>query len=117
MVTNRITKPSKENIKSNIIQKAVSTLSNFVASFSKDYDRVGSVFEMDLSRKSRAVNAALAGMGRTRRIILADTLLRRFTTDEIEIVIAHELGHHQRGHLLKGMALQSAMVFLFLFLD
>lgn len=77
---------------------------------------VAGIFEMDLSRKSRAVNAALAGMGRTRRIILADTLLQRFSLDEVEIVIAHELGHHQHHDLLKGMALQSGMVFLFLFL-
>jgi len=76
--------------------------------------RLSGIYQMDLSRKSRTVNAALAGLGKTRRIILADTLLERFPNDEVEIVIAHELGHHVKGHLLKGMALQTATIFLFL---
>ncbi|MCX7016669.1 MAG: M48 family metallopeptidase [Candidatus Sumerlaeota bacterium] len=77
---------------------------------------ISGIYEMNLSSKSRTVNAALAGLGRTRRIILADTLLERFPVDEVEIVIAHELGHHLKAHLLKGMALQTAMIFLFLWL-
>ncbi|RCK77202.1 MAG: Ste24 endopeptidase [Anaerolineae bacterium] len=56
--------------------------------------RVEGVYEMDMSRRTKAANAALAGMGRTRRIILGDTLLREFSADEIETVLAHELAHH-----------------------
>lgn len=55
---------------------------------------VEGVYEMDMSRRTKAANAALTGLGRTRRIILGDTLLREFTSDEIETVLAHELGHH-----------------------
>ncbi len=55
---------------------------------------VEGVYEMDMSRRTKAANAALTGLGRTRRIILGDTLLREFSPDEIETVLAHELGHH-----------------------
>ena len=77
---------------------------------------VAGVFEMDLSRKSSTANAALAGLGRSRRIVLADTLIRRFTHDEIEVVIAHELGHHLQKHLIQGIAIRVAMIFAFLWL-
>lgn len=52
------------------------------------------VYEMDMSRRTKAANAALTGLGRTRRIILGDTLLKEFSSEEIETVLAHELGHH-----------------------
>lgn len=55
---------------------------------------VRGVFTIDLSRRTKAANAALMGLGTTRRIVLGDTLLREFTPDEIETVLAHELGHH-----------------------
>ncbi|MGB9640833.1 MAG: M48 family metallopeptidase [Anaerolineales bacterium] len=56
--------------------------------------QVEGVYWMDMSRRTKAANAALTGMGKTRRIILGDTLLNSFTPDEIETVLAHELGHH-----------------------
>lgn len=56
--------------------------------------RVSGVFRFDMSKRTKAANAALTGLGNTRRIILGDTLLSEFTTDEVETVIAHELGHH-----------------------
>ena len=56
--------------------------------------RVQGVFKFDMSRRTKAANAALTGMGNTRRIILGDTLINEFTPDEIETVLAHELGHH-----------------------
>ena len=55
---------------------------------------VQSVFTFDMSRRTHAANAALVGLGRTRRILLGDTLLSEFTTDEIETILAHELAHH-----------------------
>ena len=55
--------------------------------------KVRGVFKFDMSRRTKSANAALTGMGNTRRIILGDTLLAEFTTDEIETVLAHELGH------------------------
>ena len=56
--------------------------------------RVRGVYQFDMSRRTKAANAALTGLGGTRRIILGDTLLNEFTADEIETVLAHELGHH-----------------------
>lgn len=56
--------------------------------------RVRGVFKFDMSRRTKAANAALTGIGNTRRIVLGDTLINEFTADEIETVLAHELGHH-----------------------
>lgn len=56
--------------------------------------KVRGVFKFDMSRRTKAANAALTGIGNTRRIILGDTLINEFTPDEIETVLAHELGHH-----------------------
>ena len=74
--------------------------------------RVRGVYEWKLSEKSKKANAALAGLGATRRIILADTLLENFTPDEIEAVLAHELGHHVRKHVFKGIIVQIGLTFL-----
>ena len=57
------------------------------------HTRVRGVYKFDLSRRTKAANAALTGIGNTRRIILGDTLINEFTPDEIETVLAHELGH------------------------
>jgi STE24 endopeptidase len=55
--------------------------------------KVRGVFKFDMSKRTKAANAALTGIGNTRRIILGDTLINEFTPDEIETVLAHELGH------------------------
>jgi STE24 endopeptidase len=73
--------------------------------------RVRGVYEWKLSEKSKKANAALTGLGNTRRIILADTLLQSYSHDEIEAVLAHELGHHVHGHILKSILLQMAVTF------
>lgn len=64
---------------------------------------VRGIYEWKLSEKSNKANAALAGLGSTRRILLADTLLQNYTPDEIEAILAHELGHHVHQHVLKGI--------------
>jgi STE24 endopeptidase len=74
--------------------------------------RVRGVFEWKLSEKSKKANAALVGLGNTRRIILADTLLAAFSDDEVEAVLAHELGHHVHRHIFQGMAMQGAATFV-----
>jgi STE24 endopeptidase len=56
--------------------------------------KVRGVFKFDMSRRTKSANAALTGIGNTRRIVLGDTLIDEFTPDEIETVLAHELGHH-----------------------
>jgi STE24 endopeptidase len=58
------------------------------------HTKVRSVFKFDMSKRTKAANAALTGLGNTRRIVLGDTLINEFSTDEIEAVLAHELGHH-----------------------
>jgi Zn-dependent protease with chaperone function len=56
--------------------------------------KVQGVFKFDMSKRTKAANAALTGIGNTRRIVLGDTLINEFSMDEIETVLAHELGHH-----------------------
>lgn len=68
---------------------------------------VQGVFKFDMSRRTNAANAALTGLGNTRRIILGDTLLEKFTNDEIETVLAHELGHHVHKDIPKGIVIES----------
>ncbi len=67
------------------------------------------VWVTDQSRKSRTANAAVTGLGRTRRIILFDTLVQGFTADEVEAVLAHELAHHVHGDIWRGLAVQTGV--------
>ncbi|HLJ86541.1 MAG TPA: M48 family metallopeptidase [Candidatus Angelobacter sp.] len=71
--------------------------------------RVRGVYEWKLSAKTNKANAALTGLGATRRIILADTLLQNYTDDEIEAVLAHELGHHVHRHIFKSILVEAAI--------
>jgi STE24 endopeptidase len=71
--------------------------------------RVRGVYKWHLSEKSKKANAALTGLGATRRIILADTLLDNYSPDEIEAVLAHELGHHVHRHILKSIFMQAGI--------
>jgi STE24 endopeptidase len=59
------------------------------------------VYRMGLSAETAKANAMLAGMGRTRRVLMGDTLLDQFTPDEIEVIFAHEIGHHVFRHIRK----------------
>jgi len=70
---------------------------------------VTGVFVVDQSRKSRTANAAVTGLGRTRRILLFDTLLDQFTAEEIEAVLAHELAHQLHGDIRRGLLVQGAL--------
>ena len=67
--------------------------------------RVLGVFRVDLGVETRKANAALAGVGRTRRVLVSDTLLGQFTPEEIETVLAHELGHQRHQHISKMLLL------------
>lgn len=64
----------------------------------------------DLSRKGRTANAAVVGLGRTRRILVSDTLLSEFPPEEIEVVLAHELGHYARRHLARSLAVHGGLI-------
>ena len=67
-------------------------------------------YEWGLADKTKKANAALAGLGATRRILVSDTMLADYSDDEIEIVLAHELAHHVHGDIWKGIAFESALV-------
>jgi STE24 endopeptidase len=67
------------------------------------------VMVADQSRKSRTANAAVVGLGRTRRVLLFDTLLQQFTAEEIESVLAHELGHHVHRDIMRGLLAQTVL--------
>ncbi len=69
--------------------------------------RATGVYRFDMSRRTRAANAAVIGMGTTRRIVVADTLLENFTPDEVETVLAHELAHHVHRDILWHFLVQS----------
>ena len=77
---------------------------------------VNGVFEWVLSSHTKKANAALAGLGRTRRILLSDTLLADYSEDEIEVILAHELAHHVHRDLWRGIAVQSVALFAGFFL-
>lgn len=67
---------------------------------------VEGVYRLHLSAETKKANAALAGLGRTRRVLLGDTLLEQFTPEEIDVVFAHEVGHHVHRHLPKMIAVR-----------
>jgi len=66
---------------------------------------VREVLVADASRRTRKVNAYVSGLGRTRRVVLFDTLLEKVSPGETRLVVAHELGHRRAGHVLKGTLL------------
>lgn len=69
--------------------------------------KISGVFQFDLSKNTRKANAALIGLGKTRRVVLGDTLLTLCSPSEIETVFAHEIGHHVQRHMLKGILFSS----------
>jgi len=72
--------------------------------------RVLGAYEWGLGEKTKKANAALTGIGRTRRILVSDTMLAEYTDDEIEVVLAHELAHHVHGDIWKGIAFEAALI-------
>lgn len=77
---------------------------------------VEEVLIADASRKTTRVNAYFTGMGQTKRIVIFDNLLNEFSNEETLAVIAHEMGHWKHSHILKGIALGAAGMFLGFFL-
>ena len=72
--------------------------------------RVLGVFEWRMSDRTRKANAALTGIGHTRRILLSDTLLAEHSDDEIEVILAHELAHHVYRDIWTGIALEAGLI-------
>lgn len=80
------------------------------------HTEVRGVFLMSMSSKTTAANAALMGLGNTRRIVLGDTMADRYTHDEIEVILAHELGHHVHHDIWKLIVSQAVLTLGSLFL-
>jgi STE24 endopeptidase len=72
--------------------------------------RVLGAYEWGLGDRTRKANAALAGLGWTRRILVSDTMLAEYSDEEIEVVLAHELAHHVHGDIWKGIVFESALI-------
>src|SRR5213076_432924 len=72
--------------------------------------RVLGAYEWGLSEKTKKANAALAGVGATRRILVSDTMLDKYSDDEIEVVLAHEMAHHVHGDIWKGILFESCLI-------
>lgn len=78
--------------------------------------KVQNVYSFDMSKNTKKANAAFTGLGKTKRIILGDTLLSSYSKDEIETVIAHELGHYKKKHIIKNIIFGTANSFIMFFL-
>lgn len=74
--------------------------------------RIAGVFEWRLSDRTKKANAALAGIGRTRRILLSDTLLAEHSDDEIEVILAHELAHHVYRDIWSAIFVETVLIAL-----
>lgn len=77
--------------------------------------RIEGIFSFNLSKNTKKANAAFTGIGRAKRIILGDTLIRDFSEEEIETVFAHELGHYRFGHIRKAIAAGTVSTFAGMF--
>ncbi len=78
--------------------------------------KLKNVFKFNMSKNTKKANAAFTGIGKSKRILLGDTLLENFSSDEIETVIAHEMGHYKKKHIVKNILIGTVSSFLTLFL-
>jgi STE24 endopeptidase len=90
----------------------VSLRDRLTALASKAGTRIMGVYEWTLSDRTKKANAALAGMGHTRRILLSDTLLADYTDDEIEVILAHELAHHVHRDIWTSILYDMVLTFI-----
>jgi STE24 endopeptidase len=74
------------------------------------------VYEINISKDTKKANAALLGIGRQKRVVLCDTLLKNFSNDEVECVMGHELGHHKLQHIMKLILFSGILTTLTLFI-
>ncbi|MEO8446642.1 MAG: M48 family metallopeptidase, partial [bacterium] len=78
--------------------------------------KIQGIFTFDMSKNTKKANAAFTGMGKSKRIILGDTLMNSFTVEEIETVFAHEMGHYTKKHILKMTVVSTVLTFTGLFI-
>lgn len=97
-------------IKDNELDKSIRELSQ------REGLNVKGIFQMDAARRSRHTNAYFSGLGKTKRIVLYDTLLESHKKDEILAVLAHEIGHLKKGHIRKQLIISAVISFVLFFL-
>ncbi len=90
-------------------QSLKSRIARLAARFGLAVERIHS---LNLSRTTRKANAAFMGMDKTKRVVLSDTLLQQFEEDEIEAVLAHELGHYRHYDIWRMFALNLGFTFI-----
>lgn len=73
--------------------------------------KVQNVFKFNMSKNTKKANAAFTGLGKSKRILLGDTLLDNYGKNEIETVIAHELGHYKKKHIIKNIIIGTVTSF------
>lgn len=78
--------------------------------------KLNGIFEMDASKRSTHSNAYFTGIGKSKRIVLYDSLLKNHTEDEILAILAHEIGHYVKKHVLKNLISTSIVSLLLLFI-
>ena len=88
------------------------TLVQLLKTFARSQDRnIDSVKVLNLSKETKKANAAVLGLGKKKKIVLGDTLLRHFDHEEIKVVFAHELGHDKERHVLASLFFNAAVTF------
>ena len=84
-----------------------------ISAILEKYDiNIKGIFTFNMSKDTKKANAGFTGIGKSKRIILSDTLMENFSTDEISGIFAHELGHYTKRHIVKGIFLSSVTIFL-----
>lgn len=78
--------------------------------------KINGIFTFDMSKNTKKANAAFTGIGKSKRIILGDTLIENFSEEEIEMVFAHEMGHYTKKHIMKMMITSTILTFAGLFI-
>ena len=92
-------------------------LKSTILALAKDVGmKVENIYSFNMSKNTKKANAAFTGLGKTKRILLGDTLLNEYSNDEIETVIAHELGHYKHKHIVKNIFISTVSSFLMFFL-
>ncbi len=78
--------------------------------------KVQNIYSFNMSKNTKKANAAFTGLGKSKRILLGDTLLENYSEDEVETVIAHELGHYKKKHIIKNLIIGTFTSFFTLYL-
>lgn len=78
--------------------------------------RIRGFYLQDMSRQTKKENAFLGGLGRTRRVVLSDNIVQNMGTDELEVVIAHEVGHYKQRHILRNILISALFQLLIFYL-